>query len=115
MKINVPDKLIKKTISSIMENFPEASYGGSLRCIGWNYQKMQFDFVDGETDKKYLVDEPKLLKAFKLTMTDKWPKGCTPIPLSTSASRWDDWLCQSDAIDYDAFVQLAVFGEVIYG
>jgi hypothetical protein len=98
-----------------MENFPEASYGCSLKCTSWNYKTGYFVFYDLETDKPYSIDKTNLLKAFTLLFTDKWPKGCTPPPVSADPKTWNDWLCTCDAQDFDAFAQLACLGEVIYG
>lgn len=113
--INIPDTLVEKVIADLMNNFPEASSGSSLVCSHWNYKKLTFQFVDEEDNKVHTVDKDKLLKAFPLLFTDKWPKGGTQPPMSDNAEVWDNWLCQSDATDFDAFIQLAIFGEVIYG
>ncbi len=113
--IQIPDDLIETVVLGIMENFPEASQGCALACTGWNYERWHFCFEDHESGAKYLLDKSKLLAAFPLIFTDKWPKGCTPPPASASPVTWDDWLCQCDATDFDAFAQLACLGEVIYG
>ena len=50
--------------------------------------------------------------------TDKWLGGLTQVPanlLGGDIEAIDDWICQADAFDFDAFVQLAIFGEVLYG
>ena len=91
-----------------------SSYGCSLRCIGWDYKKLKFIFEDTD-GKVYEIDEQKLLATFPLLFTDKWPKGCTQPPISNGIGEWEDWLGQSDATDFGAFVQLVCFGEVIYG
>jgi len=99
-------------VDGIMENFPEAS--ASLECIGWNYEKRRFLFIDSESGERYDLDEEKMHEGFRL-MFKAWPTGCTQPPLSTNWEDWDNWLCQSDATDFDAFVQLALLGEVVYG
>ena len=111
--IDLPDSLVRKIITGIMENFPEANQ--TLRCIGWQYAKLKFRFSDDEDGKCYNLTEQELTKAFALIFTDKWPKGCAKVPVSNDPEVWDDWLCQCDAVDFDAFVQLAIFSEVIYG
>lgn len=113
--VTIPGQIVESTVKGIMENYPEADRGNSLYCIGWDYDNWKFTFVDGEEDKEYELTKEKLLTAFPLILTDKWPKGLTTPPASDSAERWDDWLCECDAGDFDAFVQLACFGEVIYG
>lgn len=117
MKINfeLPDSLVETVVRGIMDNYPESGAGSCLRCYSWKYEPMIFGFIDEETNKRITLDKAKLLAAFPLIFTDKWPKGCTKPPLSADPEVWNDWLGQSDAIDFDAFVQLAVFGEVIYG
>jgi hypothetical protein len=114
--LTLSDELIKTVIRGIMENFPEAS--ATLRCTGWKYNSLEFTFMDDGDDERteaFHLDETKLRAAFPLMFTDKWPKGCTPVPRSDVLDTWEEWLCQADATDFDAFVQLACFGEVIYG
>jgi len=115
MQITISQPVIDQVVRGIMENFPEASQGCALRCVGWKYDAMRFRFEDGETGETYALDQPKLLAAFRFLFTDKWPKGCQPPPAADDAERWDDWLCRCDAVDFDAFAQLACLGEVIYG
>jgi hypothetical protein len=117
MKISIefPDTLVEKIVEGIMANFPEASQGSALRCDGWNYKERMFGFYDTEEQKHYCLDKTKLLATFPLLFTDKWPKGCTPVPASAVWEEWDNWLCQADATDFDAFVQLVCFDKVIYG
>ncbi len=115
MTITIPDPLIEHIVYSIMENFPEASGGCALRCTDWHYDAWKFTFEDGDNGKLYELDKAKLLAAFPLIFTDKWPKGCTRPPGSDSKEVWEDWLCDADATDFDAFAQLACLGEVIYG
>jgi hypothetical protein len=117
IELNIPDNIVEKVVRDIMDNFPEAGSGMSLMCIDWKYKSMDFIFVDCEEDKKYTLDKAKLIAAFPLMYSEKWPKGCTKLPTSdlVDEETWDDWLCQADAVDFDAFVQLACLGEVIYG
>lgn len=117
MKITqeIPDVFAFRVVNSIMENFPEASRGCALKCIEWKYAACKFRFVDEETGKRYTVQRPQLLAAFALMFTDKWPKGLAKPPLSVDWETWEEWLCAGDAIDCDAFAQLACLGEVIYG
>lgn len=113
LTIDLPDELVRKVITGIMENFPEASM--TLVCRKWKYAALNFEFLDTEEGREYIVTEAELTKAFGLMFTDKWPKGCTPVPVNNDPEVWEEWLCQCDAIDFDAFVQLAIFNEVIYG
>ena len=102
----------------IMENFPEASNGSSLVCHGWHYDDWVYTFIDEDEAKKYILDKPTLLAAVPLMFSDKWLPGLTPVPanlLDFDEGTIGDWLCQADATDFDAFIQLAIFGEVIYG
>jgi hypothetical protein len=105
--------LAETVVRGIMDNFPEASE--SMDCTSWKYEPLEFTFVDYEEGKKYKLNKEKLLATFPLIRSDKWPRGCTQPPAGNSPEARDDWLCQADAIDFDAFVQLAIFGEVIYG
>ena len=115
MNINfeIPNQLVEKVVRGIMDNFPEASC--TLRCVEWNYDDMKFTFVDDEEDKTYTIEKDKLMAIFPALFSNKWPKGLTKPPLSAEWDDWNNWLCQSDVFDFDAFVQLACLGEVIYG
>lgn len=115
MTIQISDSIIEETVKGIMENFPEASDGCTLQCVKWKYDALQFEFLDTETGIKYMLDKARLLSQFPLLFTNKWPKGCARAITSNDAEEWNDWLCQCDATDFDAFAQLACFGEVIYG
>lgn len=104
-------------IQGIMGNFPEAA--GELLCIKWKYDEMLFTFrewlSDGEV-KHHELNREKLLAAIPVAKA-KWPRGCTQFysNMWTDEDSMDDWLCQADATDFDAFVQLAIFGELVYG
>lgn len=113
--ITITDEIVQFVVDSIMSNFPEASHGCALRCTDWHYDQFRFTFEDGESGKTYKLNRDQINAAFPLMFTDKWPKGCTQPPGSNSKEVWDDWLCQADAQDFDAFAQLACLGEVIYG
>jgi hypothetical protein len=115
MDNNVAPDVVEKIVAGIMENFPEADCGSSLRCILWGYKDWNFEFWDDETGKRYQLSKEKLIAAFPLLFTDKWDKHLTRPPSNGDWDTWEEWLCQSDATDFDAYVQLAIFGEVIYG
>jgi len=113
--INIPDETVLKVITSTMENYPEASSSNAMQCRSFYYKALRFFFEDTETGKEYRVNKTMLHKAFKLMFTDKWPKGCEQPPASGRWEDWDDWLCRCDNVSHDAFIQLAILGEVIYG
>lgn len=102
---------IEIVVRSIMYNFPEASI--CMGCVGWKYEPLEFSFMDA--GRRIEVTKDQLLAAFPLIRSEKWPKGCTPAPALDTPEAWNEWLCNSDATDYDAFLQLAIFKEVIYG
>lgn len=114
INIQIPDELELRIIEGIMENHPEASRGSGLVCVGWDYKNHTFTFQD-EEGNFHKVHLPALKEAFKLMFTDKWPKGCTQPIARSDWESWNDWLCECDAIEFDAFAQLAVLGEVVYG
>ena len=96
----------------MMENYPEASSGNSLRCLSWKYKEMEFEFLDEEEDKTYTVNLVLLKKGFnkflKIIEDGKYfNNGVVPNLLSEGYD--------SDSQDYDALVQCAIFGEIIYG
>jgi hypothetical protein len=102
-------------IEAMTDNLPEASMG--LTCIGWKYADRRFTFIDEEDGKRIVIGWPELRKAAALVGTDAWPKGLRRPPFGSpeGSDAWDHWLCNADAAYTDALVQLAAFGEVIYG
>ena len=99
-------------IKDMMENYPEAGRGNSLICVGWNYDKVEFDFVDEETNKEHKVNMVSLKRGlYKLLKIIEGGKyfNCGVVP--NLLSEGYDW----DAQDCDALVQCALFGEVRYG
>lgn len=83
-------------------------------CTRFDYDKLIFLFTE-ETGERHALNRHKLRKALPLVFSGKWPKGCTPPPATGEWTRWDQWLCDCDATDFDAFIQLAALGQVIYG
>jgi hypothetical protein len=116
--ITIPDEVALKIIDDIMANFPEASQ--TLRVTVWKYKERKFSVEDTEDGGKYLITEKELLKGFQLMFeSGKWPKGL-PFPpacaeYDSKSGPWDRWLGEADCETHDAFLQLAVLGEVIYG
>ena len=106
-------------VKELMENFPDASEGSCLRCVKWKYKTCEYAFVDDESEdqKRYDVDLEKLLKAVPLLFSSKWGCGLTTIPKDAFASKdnAEDLLCNLDAYDMQAFIQLAIFKQVIFG
>lgn len=102
---------IENIVRGIMENFPEASL--SMHCVVRSYRTLEFHFDDCGT--RHVTNLDMLVAAFPLIRSEKWPKGCTQPPELGTPEAWNDWLCQADATDFNAFLQLALFKEVIYG
>ncbi len=128
--IQISRETALKIIDDIMANFPEASM--TLRVVKWNYEERKFTVEDteenfpdpelGDCPKTYMITETDLLKGFKLMFEPgMWPAGldyppaCAYYDKKDPKNPWDRWLCNADAIYHDAFLQLAVLGEVIYG
>ena len=112
-KANIEEQFVQ----GVMGNFPEAS--GFLICVTWKYDEMIFKFREYLGDGKATIHElnrEKLLAAIPVAK-EKWPVGCTQFidGMWEDEDIMDDWLCQADATDFDAFVQLAIFGDVVYG
>ena len=111
MKITVTNQEAETFVKSAFENFPEASQGSSLQCVGWKYADFVFKFVDSETGKRYTVTLPMAVKAFKKVLKEVGDKKLF-IGVDM-ANILDDG--QWDSVGFDALAQMAVFGEVIYG
>lgn len=111
--INISDERIERVAKSLMENCPESSI--SMQCEKWGYEKWDYRFRDYEDGKLYKLDKAKIIAAFALFYSDKYPKGLEKPPLDDTDAAWDDWELKTDADVTDALIQLACFGEVIYG
>lgn len=102
----------QELIKEMMENYPEAGSGNSLICTGWDYNQLEFDFVDEETGEHYQVNMKSLKegikKLLKIIEEGKYfNNGVSPNLLSKGYDY--------DAQDCDALVQCALFGGVKYG
>jgi hypothetical protein len=113
--LELPDDLVENTVKNILENYPEAGQGLAIQCTRWNYDKWDFVFRDGESGKAYRPKKEDFIKAFPLIYSDKWPAGLPKPPTTANHEAWDNWLCNCDAFAFDAFIQLVLLGEVIYG
>lgn len=127
--ITIPHAAALLIIDGIMANFPEASQ--TLRVTDWDYTGRKFTVIDTEEDdestesgsKEYKITVENLIVGFAMMFVPgKWPKGLTHPPASgvyggekDFESPWAQWLGDSDASSFDAFLQLAVLGEVRYG
>lgn len=109
------DTTIRSVISDITSNFPECAQ--SYACETWKYNDLRFSFRDLEDGKVHVVQEPELRKAFGLMFTkmDGKMPCAPPCPTSDDEDKWESWLCNADANTFDAFIQLAIEGDVIYG
>jgi hypothetical protein len=94
----------------ICQNMPLPS-GYAFHCPGWDYEKMIFDLVDNETGKKYTLNRPKILGALAAYVVMKIQGELPGIIIDGPFSD----PCSYDSESLDAIIQLAVFGEVIYG
>lgn len=113
ISLDIPDARVETAVREILSNFPDCV--SSVGCTKWDYENWAFAFVDPETRTRYAPTKQQFIDAFPLMYTDKWPKGCTAPPLSFTDDALDDWLCLCDATDFDAYLQLVLFGEVVYG
>jgi hypothetical protein len=111
-EIVLSDEEAKRIVREAMENFPEAS-SPSLPCVHWKYEEMQFVFIEDndENQVKHTVNEEMLVKGLrtllKLSVQGKYHNNDFPNGFEDT-SNWD-------ATDFDALVQCAIFGEIIYG
>lgn len=97
---------------SIMESYPEASF--CLYCTGWDYKNGIFDFVDEENGKTYKVTHNMVAKALPKVRAMLADKKLFLYGLNSGKESFFD-PCNWDSIASDAVVQVALFGNVIYG
>lgn len=100
----------KKFVRECYENFPEASE--CLSCVGWNYNKFRFTFIDEEDGKKHVVREADALRGLDLFIEAVDAGKLKGLGLTAG---WKEDTGMMDAWSFDAINQMAIFGEVIYG
>ncbi|MEK7179959.1 MAG: hypothetical protein AAB706_00625 [Patescibacteria group bacterium] len=112
-KTSQKEDLISSICRSWMENYPEAGAGNTMKCTSFNYDKMEFTFVDEETGEYASVNLKTLKKGFNVLLQaildGKYHNSIGAIP-HILAEGYED-----DAQDHDALVQCVVFKEVRYG
>lgn len=95
-------------------NFPENVI--SFECLEWDYDKGEFMFHDAENESiHYLnIDDLKVgVALFYKGLGTKWFfDGVNPYNECLSV---EDIACEHDGLSIDAIVQLAIFGDVVYG
>lgn len=114
----------ERFVAELYENFPEASQGSSLRCIGWKYaedyktkvwDRDRFKFIfEDEDGKKYTVRIDKAVKGLSILVHEVMAGKLNGLGFRADFLTEDamgDW----DGNCIDALAQCAVFGEVIYG
>jgi len=98
----------------LADNFPENVI--SFECLEWDYEKGEFMFHDAENESIHYVsiDDLKVgVALFYKGLGTKWFfDGVNPYNETLSV---DDIACEHDALSIDAIVQLAIFGDVVYG
>lgn len=98
----------------VCENFPEASI--SLQCVKWDYEAGEFIFKELDSDKSHVVSEEDIEKALPLFfegLNDKWYFDYVSVP--ESEDDFNDTACDLDGLAIDTIMQIAIFGEIVYG
>lgn len=97
-------------VHEICENLPEYSY--SLQCHAWDYDNNTFRFYDPDERKTYVLTMKELLRGYvkylNLVYAHRERNGRNAIELASDPGQWD-------SNDVDAMIQMAIFGEIIYG
>lgn len=107
LEIEIPDEKVEQFAKDLMENYPEASAGNSLKCIQTLYNLGRFKFIDDETGKEHIIltsDVAKTIPKFiEGILKNKWKfDGITANNvLSLDAGDYDGY-------SIDAIVQLAL-------
>lgn len=97
----------KTLANKVMQNFPE--YAQCLQCTKWDYETGIYGFYDEEEKKYYTVTIDMVEKALPI-LKDKIDHGKLFFKglVWWDTGTWDCW-------PTDAVVQIAIFGDVIYG
>jgi hypothetical protein len=95
------------------QNFPEASMGSDLRCIGWSYgdksKVFKFAFYDVGEDKEHVIGLKEACEGVDKFFELK-SQGCLGGFRGNILDTGD-----YDTDDFDAIAQLACLGKIIYG
>ncbi len=103
----VVDESDRKLIKEILENLPEYSFP-HLKCIGWDYDKPEFKFVEpDESNKKHTLTLDKAMEGFQKYLDHIVKNGGAPEGFSDAGNY--------DAMMVDSIVQFALLGELVYG
>ena len=104
----------EKFIRDCYDNFPEASQ--SLVCTGWKYKKFLFVFLDPEEEgKEHVIRLADAIRGFRLFVQAVDSGKLPGLGLPADYLNLEDGPGIMDASCFDAMVQMAIFGEVIYG
>lgn len=117
VELELEDTLLKYSLMSLMENYPEASTP-SLQCVKWKYAECHYVFEEnddnGELYKTHVVELADLYVGFQKMMGNR--PSCVPVPPARQTKEaWDDWCCSMDADGIDCLLQFTLFGELVYG
>ncbi len=113
-KITIDEEEAKRIVREAMENYPEAS-SDSLECIQWNYKEMKFTFTEDTGTSNNLVkhdlNEEMLIKGLNIFVELVLRGEYHNNNFQENFMDVGNW----DATDFDALVQCALFGKIIYG
>lgn len=107
LTIKIPDTFLPE----LFQNLPEYAKD-TFRCTGWDYDGFEFDLIDVEEDKGYVLDREKAEKGFELFASMVFD-GKLP-GLNVSGMNMFD-TANWDSYDMDALLQCCLLGDVIYG
>jgi hypothetical protein len=104
IKINLPDNFV----SELLENLPE--YSISFEVKSFNYKRNEFELMDYETGKDYVLDLPTAENGFRLLIQKVTNSELPGLGLEEfwEPGNWDSY-------STDALLQCALLGDVIYG
>lgn len=112
MPINITLKIADSFIDDLLSNLPEYAKD-SFRCTRYDYKECMFCLVDIETNKPYILTREKAIEGLQLFATMVIVDNSLPgLELNDSnmfdVSNWGSY-------DMDAYLQVCLLGEVIYG
>jgi hypothetical protein len=105
MEITIGEEQVKKIVTDLFENYPEAGGGMALKCMKWDYKRFNYVFFDEEEEKDHVVTKEDALRGLKLFIEGAFKKE------HSMSINFDD----ADAFTSDAVLQYAIFGKLVYG
>jgi hypothetical protein len=110
VNLRFPQSEFENIMKEVLPNFPD--YAMSMRCDSFDYEKHEYSFVDEEEGgEEYHLDLDDFTKAYMKYIIDEMDRAEDKFKHLEKITE----PCEIDAEILDCLMQIAIFGEVVYG